>query len=317
MLSHRPSHTALNEVSTILNDYQTALLTAQRLIKESRSTAEIDTLVKLDDEKIYNALATLGREIDATRKTLDAQITDELDAATKRTILRTIILSVMLGAITVALIVLIHFRLCRPLKNIVTSIKKYSDKTYNKSLPERHRRDEIGNIANILEVWRQSARGKATLHDELEKTIMTMHLMTDVATAANAAFDKKHDAYSDCIEQVCKTYNWQVAHVWEVDQREKTKLAATNCWHLEDPAAHEPFRTKSKQTILSVGEGLPGMVLETGDVIWIKCADYAEQYPRLKTALNCGLSGCLGIPIKVQDKVVAVMEFYSSTIDDH
>lgn len=302
---------ALNEISTILEAYQSALLKAKRFVAEGNNPVEVDNKVRINDTAAINALKTLEKDIRANRNSHDRKITERFETFANNLFFRTATITSLLATATLGLLFLVQLRLCKPLTNIVHAIKKFSQGNYAASLPERHRKDEIGEIARILDVWRQSARGKAQLHRELEMSMATVDLMNEIAVAANQA-DNKRDAFGKCLALVCRFSGWEVGHMWKTAKDGTKFIYPVDCWYFSDEKRFAGFREETELSLYHFGEGVPGKVCETGNVFWHQCAKSDEEFPRKEIASLHDLSSCVGVPVKVQNEVVAVLEFFST-----
>ena len=110
------------------------------------------------------------------------------------------------------------------------------------------------------------------------------------------------------LEALCVSQGWDVALKWEVNT-EKNCLEFCSGWNAPGRHTASLIQESMGQT-LSPGEGLPGKVWQDARGIWV--ADLSSDPPTAHTqsALRHGMvSGC-AVPIRVGNRVLAVLEFY-------
>ena len=149
---------------------------------------------------------------------------------------------------------------------------------------------------------------RKALDRELEEKTSWVKLLQLVAVAANAAATFE-EAMRAAVDAVCEETGWPVGHVFRV--QEDGLLKPTAIWHLTDPEAYGDFRARSETVLLDPGEGLPGQVIETGAARWMNDVSTDESFIRREAARAAGLRAALAFPVKLEDRLVAVMEFFS------
>ncbi len=149
-----------------------------------------------------------------------------------------------------------------------------------------------------------------------EESHRRTQLLKDVATQANAPGTLEQMLLS-VLEQICFYTSWPVGHVFlchtPVGKRME-RLKSSAIWSLSEPELFESF-SLDPQVDLMPWEGLPGLVYtrqrpawhdfslnQTGDKL------FSHRYVR---AMQFDFKSQLAFPIKVKDKVVAVLEFFS------
>lgn len=150
---------------------------------------------------------------------------------------------------------------------------------------------------------------------ELHRKATFVELLQVVAVAANEATSVEA-ALQLTLDRVCEHTGWPVGHVYSSSSATKTELISSKIWHLENAAEFETFRQVTERTPLAIGAGLPGRVAESGKPAWIPDINRDTNFPRRKIALDLGLKGAFGFPVLAQGEVVAVLEFFSSNIEE-
>ena len=125
--------------------------------------------------------------------------------------------------------------------------------------------------------------------------------------AESPAFD---DMTQKILRLMGRDLGWDYAGFWIVDQ-EKDILRCVVNWH--SPFADtEEFAATSNETRFARGEGLPGRAWDTGDLVWVPdISSTTLNFSRLGSAVAAGLHTGFGYPIRVEDRVLGVLEFFS------
>ncbi|MDQ4142464.1 MAG: diguanylate cyclase [Actinomycetota bacterium] len=142
----------------------------------------------------------------------------------------------------------------------------------------------------------------------LDEKTSWVKLLQAVAVSSNVATTLE-DAVQRAVEEVCAQTGWPVGHVFRVE--EDGKVASTKLWHLADPERYAPFCESSQGALMDPGEGLPGRVIQTGTYEWMNDVSTDPAFIRREAAREAGLHAALAFPVRLEDEVVAVMEFFS------
>ncbi len=130
--------------------------------------------------------------------------------------------------------------------------------------------------------------------------------ITDMTTNTKS----RGEALEQALTTICETLGWPVGHVYRVKD-DGQQLVSTNFWHLDDPERHAAFKEVTESTNFASGEGLPGRILESGEPAWITNVHTDPDFPRAKHAVDIGVKGAFGFPVKMDGSTVAVLEFFS------
>jgi PAS domain S-box-containing protein len=126
------------------------------------------------------------------------------------------------------------------------------------------------------------------------------------------------DAAPQIVRVLCERAGWDFGAIWNID-RATHELYCVEVWHM--PSIQVPqFETITKQRRFSCGVGLPGRVWSSATSAWIADVTTDGNFPRAPLALEEGLHGAFGFPIKLADEVLGVIECFSREVrepDDH
>ncbi|MVO78509.1 PAS domain S-box protein [Sphingomonas sp. MAH-20] len=137
----------------------------------------------------------------------------------------------------------------------------------------------------------------------LQRQAREAQLLFEVTSLA-AATHSFEDALRACLQAICDLTGWPLGHALLLAGQE---LVSTTVWHDETDGAADRLREATEQIRFTAGVGLPGMVLDAEDPIWIADADQDPHFPRK----GLGLGAAFGFPIKSEGRIIAVLEFFT------
>ena len=180
--------------------------------------------------------------------------------------------------------------------------------------------EEVGTVAvytDVTELKRAEA-DLARAMDESEKARNKAENQTREAQLLHRAAemaaetDSLDEALQHVVDMICNLTGWPIGHVYEPADGNPQILESTAIWHLEDPDAFRSFKEVTEQTRFSIGEGLPGRILESGEPVWIENVQTDPNFPRAKLVDDLGVRGAFGFPVAIRGDVVAVLEFFAT-----
>lgn len=162
-----------------------------------------------------------------------------------------------------------------------------------------------GNDAFVVGYVRDTTEAVAT-RQQLGQQVLESELLHQ-ATTLSAATNSFDEALHTCLDILCRITQWPIGHVFIVSDS-GTHLESSRVWHLEDPERFAAFRARTESRRLRRGEGFAGRIWETGQAEWTADLD-ADAH--VETAAEGQVRGAFGFPVKVDDEIVAVMEFFT------
>lgn len=167
---------------------------------------------------------------------------------------------------------------------------------------------ESGHIIGAVVSFRDiTERKEVERQERLSALIAT--LINQVSEKANSAVNL-NDMLAFTLEKICLAIGWPVGHVYLVSPKDDRLLEPSGIWHCEDDERFHLFKKVTNETSFSINEGLPGRVLATGKPAWIVDVNVDNNFPRNKKASKLGVKGAFGFPILLNNKVLAVLEFF-------
>ncbi len=150
-----------------------------------------------------------------------------------------------------------------------------------------------------------------TLRKRAERRLSVGYTLTRVLSEA----ENLGTASPLILRAICEGLGWEMSAFWRLDELANV-LRCVDLWHL--PGQEFPgFEKATRELTFRRGVGLPGLVWETGQSKWATDVPGRENFPRIKIAREEGLHSAFGFPIRIDDRVVGVIEFVSSEIRTH
>lgn len=127
------------------------------------------------------------------------------------------------------------------------------------------------------------------------------------------------------LRTVCETKDWNYGEAW-IPCPDKSVLTCSSAWYSRSDGRDEPtfpilekFRKLSEEFTFPLGIGLPGRVWASQQPEWQDDVSKPEiNFMRAQVARDCGLRAGLGIPLLVNEQVLAVLVFFKfeSSLED-
>ncbi len=130
------------------------------------------------------------------------------------------------------------------------------------------------------------------------------------ATKVLAEADSFAKATPKLLKSICEGLGWECALMWEVNE-ETEVLDWVDCWNVPE-GDFTDFKDMSFNMTFLRGRGLPGRVWDNNEPLWILDVVKDTNFPRAKMAEKSNLHGAFAFPIQLKNKVLGVMEFFST-----
>jgi PAS domain S-box-containing protein len=118
-----------------------------------------------------------------------------------------------------------------------------------------------------------------------------------------------NDAAPQIIKAICETAAWDFGALWLVG-RNSNVLTCADMWCLPSIDV-SGFAAVTREIKFEPGIGLPGRVWESATPAWITDVLKDSNFPRAPVAVSVGFHGAVGFPIKLDNEVFGVLEFFS------
>jgi PAS domain S-box-containing protein len=119
-----------------------------------------------------------------------------------------------------------------------------------------------------------------------------------------------YDAAPRIIQAICERTGWDVGAVWLVNQV-GNEMWCLHFWHRQDISVPN-FETETLGRRFASGNGIPGLVWSTGQALLIPDIAQESTFLRASEARKDGLRSGICLPVKLGEKVLGALEFFSS-----
>lgn len=152
----------------------------------------------------------------------------------------------------------------------------------------------------------KSLQTEITRHKQAEKELGL------ILTITRSIHDAKsfHSALEIVLQEVCESTGWSFGEAW-VPRSDGAALECSPAWYGKGEKLRT-FRNLSVGMTFAPGVGLPGRVWQLKRPDWILNPPMMAEkiFQRAEMATGCGLKAALGVPILVDDQVLAVLVFF-------
>lgn len=237
--------------------------------------------------------------------------THELMRRNSRLILFTNILLILSGGLVIFGFYGIGIRrLIQPINKATKMMLKLANDDLGIEIPANAPKNEIGEIYSALRVFKENIiqRRQAVKNFDHEQALK--ELLQIIAVSANES-RTLNEVAPICLESVCLAMHWPVGHLY-VLRDGKEELVSSKIWYVEERKTFEKFISITESTRFSSGIGLPGRVMANNEPAWIKDVTKDNNFPRARLADEIGVRAGFAFPVVIEDKTIAVFEFFSN-----
>jgi len=164
------------------------------------------------------------------------------------------------------------------------------------SLSQRHK---AGNPLAVRCLLRDVTQQKQREH-RLALQLVVSQIVGENPSAEMAA--------TRILEAICVSQGWDLAVKWEVNADEN-RLDFSTAWSAPKLSTQAMIQESTGRT-LRMGEDLPGRVWMEGRSVWVADLANSPRGPRTALALQHNMASGWGVPVRVGNKTLAVLEFY-------
>ena len=142
-----------------------------------------------------------------------------------------------------------------------------------------------------------------------ERTLAERRLAVQYSvTSALSEGSSLDEVAAKVIAAICENTRWEIGLLWTVD-RSANVLRCSKSWRLT-PSSTSELEFYSSGATFVPGSGLPGRVWQSGQPAWIPDLLGDDNFPRAPYAERDGLRAGLGVPVRLQQETIGVLEFF-------
>ncbi len=187
------------------------------------------------------------------------------------------------------------------------------DITKPKQTEEALRRDRDALEQRVEEQTADLVKANIALKQEIaerKQTEQEIRLLQSITQAISEAPDF-HTALAVVLQKVCQATGWNFGETW-IPWPDGALLECSPVWYSSANSLKQ-FRKASQEITFRPGKGLPGRVWSSKQPEWIQdvSIEPEEFFHRVQIAEKAGLKAGLGIPVMVNNQVLAVLAFFT------
>lgn len=157
-----------------------------------------------------------------------------------------------------------------------------------------------------VNLWRDhiELRQRVSAHKSFQERLAAELAIADILIQAKTP----SEALPRILQALCECLGWTVGIFWQMNNQVNV-LTCAEIWKVSSMNASE-FEAFSRKDIFWPDEELPGCVWTRGEIDWIRDLADEKRSHRTSLAVKEGLRGAVAVPIRGQNKVLGVMEFF-------
>lgn len=256
--------TALNAVLSVVFEYENNLTKIEKLVADGMTTNQIDSTVKVNDQPALAGLHSLQEEFvkarDAQTAAVGKQTRDIVDLTTSDAIITGFILL----TIVLMLIWFTHFRLLRPMRQMVDCMNDLASGNHQVEIQAVGRGDEIGEMADAVNVFKSNASNLVSI------TGTIINVSREVANASKEISTGSQDL-SQRTEQQAANIEESSASMAQISTTIKQNAISAENADKQSKVAHEVAekgREVVENTVHAMGE-IEGASQKISDIIGV------------------------------------------------
>gem|GEM_PF-3205681 len=170
--------------------------------------------------------------------------------------------------------------------------------------------DPIFDLLMLLQSERRARQKAETAKLQIELENKRTHLLHKL-TLASADLTELKPAIELTLREVAQELDWQIGHAFIQDRDHPEIMVSAGLWHLSDPLRFKCFVEMVSKMQFSKGKSFVGIAFKTGQVNWVYYPGEDSETIRGEAFRMISAKCCVEVPILVQGKVVALLEFIS------
>lgn len=166
-----------------------------------------------------------------------------------------------------------------------------------------------GEEQNTIAIIRDVSKFKG-MSKKVEREKGFIKLIYNLMMIANQDM-KLTRTLGESIREICEYMCWDVGHVYCLADDESQEFYPTDIWYIEEDK-FRAFKKIMMEIRFNPGVGLVGEVIESGEPQWYSNAHEDSSFVCRMADIDLHIKACFGLPILIKNKVVGVLEFFSS-----
>lgn len=204
---------AIDDIQTVLANYSRGLQLAQEMVAKGASTTEIDHKIKVDDGPALAGMDQLGKAIALYTDDASVLVSNNLSMVKNVNIIVSILIAIVATFISILIYLILNRGIARPATRIAHALEQLSNGDTNVEFDSMVNDTEIGKIARVSNVFRDSLINNQRMADEQETFLKEQQIMATkqahLLEEQKVMADKQQAAADDAAEQRAQTDKFQ------------------------------------------------------------------------------------------------------------
>ncbi|MDX2075506.1 MAG: PAS domain S-box protein [bacterium] len=160
-----------------------------------------------------------------------------------------------------------------------------------------------------LSSYQELLKEKKALELKLAETEAILSAINVLALKISQTENIKQ-AYTVILEYLCTKNGWEIGETWLIIDK---KLQRITSWHIDTPTINA-FDNSSNHISFELGQGLPSKLWESKLPLWFEDVKKEPIFMRKMLVQDHHIRSAMGIPVLVDNEVVAVNLFFNRAI---
>lgn len=209
----------------------------------------------------------------------------------------------------------------KDLQEIICSIRQLTDTEASGQRIELVARRADGNLLPVeLSLGRISIAGHVYFNayvrditewrreEELHNKQLLESELVRQATSHAATAQTFADSLQKLLNLLCTQIGWPAGHVW-IPYESGLLLTSSQIWYCEDKLDISGFIERTEETQFRQGEGLPGIIWERREPVWMGEDEVAEMI-RMQNYEGPAIRTAFGFPVIADGEILTILEFF-------
>ncbi len=296
---------ALKTIAATIAKYADALASAEKLTAQGAGPRAVDKAIKINDGPALKAIATLNQELVKARASSSQSVYGAVNWLSKFATLVALAVGIMLTVFLIFMVWFTSFRLGRPLRAMVDAMTRLAGGDHEVDVPALGRGDEIGEMAQTVQVFKDNALEVKRLEDEQKEA--------EAKTAAErkAMMEKMANEFESSVGGVVDSVASAAAQMKSSSEAMSVTADETKAKSMTVASGAEEAST-NVETVATAAEELSSSITEISRQV-AKSSEIATQAVGLAKSTDEQIQGLVATADKIGNVVNLITDIADQT----
>jgi methyl-accepting chemotaxis protein len=297
--------TALSDIRAVIANYEKGLRQAESLAGTGRTAEQIDRAVKVDDSPALTGMTTLNRELVARAQREADGVQVVLNGVIETSEGSMVLTGIVILFLVVSSLIVIRGRIVKPITTIIAVMTRLAEGDNAVEVAGADRGDEIGEMAQAVQVFKDNALDKQRLEEEQAATAQRAE--EEKRQAMYALADRFERQVKDVVDGVSSSATEMQATAQQMSATaEETSRQSANVATASEQA------TANVQTVAATAEELSASITEIGRQV-LQSAKIAQNAVEEAESTNDTVKGLAEAAAKIGEVVNLINDIAGQT----